>query len=285
MGHAKRHPLAAFSYALPVSALAGLVGVGGAEFRLPVLVGALGYSARQAVPLNLAVSTATLFVALITRSRALAVQPLVALAPAVFALLAGSVTSAVFGVRLARRLSDDKIERVVRVLLVLVGIALISGGVSTWQLPTLLPPGPHTQTFAGLFCGAAVGMIGSLAGVGGGQLMIPTMVFIFGADIKTAGTASLLINFPTVIALVLRYAQSGAYSEGHAMSETVLPMGTASCVGAFCGGLLASAAPVRALKVALGMLLVLSALRVFGKKKRMPLPGATPDKLSVTTDC
>ena len=43
MGHAKRHPLAAFSYALPVSALAGLVGVGGAEFRLPVLVGALGY--------------------------------------------------------------------------------------------------------------------------------------------------------------------------------------------------------------------------------------------------
>lgn len=119
--------------------------------RLPVLVGALGYSARQAVPLNLAVSTITLFVALMTRSRALALQPLLALAPAVFALLAGSVTSAVFGVRLAGRLSDDKIDRTVRVLLVLVGIALIFGGVSAGQSPALPPLGSRTQIFAGLF--------------------------------------------------------------------------------------------------------------------------------------
>jgi uncharacterized membrane protein YfcA len=46
----------AFLYAVPISLLGGLMGLGGAEFRLPVLAGPLGYRARQAVPLNLAVS-------------------------------------------------------------------------------------------------------------------------------------------------------------------------------------------------------------------------------------
>jgi hypothetical protein len=40
--------------------LGGLIGLGGAELRLPVLAGPLGYAARQAVPLNLAVSLMTL---------------------------------------------------------------------------------------------------------------------------------------------------------------------------------------------------------------------------------
>jgi uncharacterized protein len=51
----RRAPLA-FLYAVPISILGGLMGLGGAEFRLPVLAGPLGYHARQAVPLNLAVS-------------------------------------------------------------------------------------------------------------------------------------------------------------------------------------------------------------------------------------
>ncbi|MGH2403190.1 MAG: sulfite exporter TauE/SafE family protein, partial [bacterium] len=42
----------AFAYAVPIGVLGGLIGLGGAEFRLPVLAGPLGYSAREAVPLN-----------------------------------------------------------------------------------------------------------------------------------------------------------------------------------------------------------------------------------------
>ena len=45
-----------FFYAIPIGVLGGLVGLGGAEFRLPVLAGPLNYTARQAVPLNLVVS-------------------------------------------------------------------------------------------------------------------------------------------------------------------------------------------------------------------------------------
>ncbi|KYC37092.1 hypothetical protein WA1_46525 [Scytonema hofmannii PCC 7110] len=43
----------AFTYAIPIGVLGGLIGLGGAEFRLPVLVGVLKYQAQQAVPLNL----------------------------------------------------------------------------------------------------------------------------------------------------------------------------------------------------------------------------------------
>src|SRR5262249_1720653 len=44
----------AFAWSVPIGGLAGLVGLGGGEFRLPVLMYVVGYPARMAVPLNLA---------------------------------------------------------------------------------------------------------------------------------------------------------------------------------------------------------------------------------------
>jgi len=67
----------AFGWCVPIGGLAGLVGLGGGEFRLPVLMYVVGYPARTAVPLNLAVSLVTLTVALLVRSRTLSelIQP------------------------------------------------------------------------------------------------------------------------------------------------------------------------------------------------------------------
>lgn len=50
-------PRLAFAYAIPIGVLGGRIGLGGAEFRLPVLVGPLAYSPlvihgrRRATPL------------------------------------------------------------------------------------------------------------------------------------------------------------------------------------------------------------------------------------------
>jgi hypothetical protein len=65
----------AFVFAVPIAVLGGLIGLGGAEFRLPVLVGPLGHPPRRAVPLNLAVSLATIAAALAVRSRSLSLEP------------------------------------------------------------------------------------------------------------------------------------------------------------------------------------------------------------------
>ena len=58
----------AFGWSVPIGGLAGLIGLGGGEFRLPVLVHAIGFGARSAVPLNLLISLATLSFALLTRA-------------------------------------------------------------------------------------------------------------------------------------------------------------------------------------------------------------------------
>jgi uncharacterized membrane protein YfcA len=54
----------------------GLIGLGGAELRLPYLVGALKLPLKAAVPVNLTVSLITLAAALPTRLIALNVAPL-----------------------------------------------------------------------------------------------------------------------------------------------------------------------------------------------------------------
>jgi uncharacterized membrane protein YfcA len=50
----------AFGWSVPIGALGGLIGLGGGEFRLPVLIYGVGFGARSAVPLNLMVSLITL---------------------------------------------------------------------------------------------------------------------------------------------------------------------------------------------------------------------------------
>ena len=79
----QRRPRLAFFYAVPIALLGGLIGLGGAEFRLPVLAGPLRYPVRQAVPLNLAVSLVTLAVSLATRSSTLSLGLVDPLLPAV----------------------------------------------------------------------------------------------------------------------------------------------------------------------------------------------------------
>jgi uncharacterized membrane protein YfcA len=261
-----RRPGLAFLYAVPISLLGGLMGLGGAEFRLPVLAGPLGYAARQAVPLNMAVSLVSLAMLLVTRAKTLILSSVVHFLPGAFGLIGGAVVTALLGPALASRLSEGRFEQVILILLVLIGTALIIEGFLPQQLPALLPISLVWHIGSGIVFGLAIGLVSSLLGVAGGELIIPTFVFAFGADIKTAGTASLLVSLPTVLVGIARYAGRGAYAERRDMVETVVPMGIGSVLGAAVGGMLVGLVPAAALKVTLGMILVLSAVRIFHGK-------------------
>jgi uncharacterized membrane protein YfcA len=50
----------ALGWCVPIGGLGGLIGLGGGEFRLPVLMYGIGFNARAAVPLNLLTSLVTL---------------------------------------------------------------------------------------------------------------------------------------------------------------------------------------------------------------------------------
>jgi hypothetical protein len=77
----------------------------------------------------------------------------------------------------------------------------------------LLPASPLARLVAAVIFGLGIGLVSSLLGVAGGELIIPTLVFAFGVGIKTAGTASLLVSLPTVAVGVIRHRGLGAYSE------------------------------------------------------------------------
>src|ERR671911_1674791 len=93
-----RSSVAALLYGAPIGLLGGLIGLGSAEFRLPVLAGVFGYAARRAVALNLAISLVTVVSALLIRGGTLSLDPLVALLPVALAMIAGAVSAAFVGV-------------------------------------------------------------------------------------------------------------------------------------------------------------------------------------------
>lgn len=257
----------AFGFAVPIAILGGLIGLGGAEFRLPVLVGPLGYSTRQAVPLNLSISLITIIASLAIRSRSLSLAPVAPFTPALLALVAGAVVTAVVGTALLGHLSDARLERIILGLLLIIGVALIVEGLLPATDGALLPDAVAVWIVAGVLFGLGIGLVSSLLGVAGGEVIIPTLLFAYGADIKTAGTASLLISLPTVAVGIARYARRGAYAR-EAIVETVVPMGIGSVLGAISGGLLVGIVPSSVLKLGLGVILIISAWRTFSHGHR-----------------
>ncbi len=142
---------------MPIAILGGLIGLGGAEFRLPVLAGPLRYSPRQAVPLNLAVSIATIAASLAIRSRSLSLAPVVPYTAAILALITGAVVAAFAGTALFGRLSDARLERTILGLLLTIGVALIIESFVPGNVPALLPTTRVVWMVAGLLCGLGIG--------------------------------------------------------------------------------------------------------------------------------
>jgi uncharacterized protein len=131
------------------------------------------------------------------------------------------------------------------------------------DVPGLLPDSLLVRLAAAVVFGLGIGLVSSLLGVAGGELIIPTLDFAFGAGIKTAGTTSLLISLPTVAVGVLGHRRLGSFTDRADLTRTVAPMGVGSVVGAVVGGFLVGVVQAAALKLVLGIILIVSAVRIF----------------------
>jgi uncharacterized protein len=261
----RRSSVAALLWGAPIGLLGGLIGLGGAEFRLPVLAGMFRYTARRAVALNLAISLITVLSALLIRGGTLSLAPLLGLLPVVVAMILGAVSAAYVGTALVQRVSERLLERLILVFLVVIGTALVVEAFLPQDVPGLLPDSLLMRLAAAVIFGLCIGLVSSLLGVAGGELIIPTLVFAFGVGIKTAGTASLLISLPTVAVGVIRHRKLGSFA-GEASADptqTVAPMGVGSVVGAVVGGFFVGVVPAAVLKLVLGVILIVSAVRIF----------------------
>lgn len=257
----------ALGCALMIGGIGGLIGLGGGEFRLPILVGLIGFAARAAVPMNQILSLVTLATALVVRWHTGSLVGVGAFAPAVIGLGTGGITAAWFAARMLSRVTDQRLERAIAVLLMTIGLLLIGERFVPAGLPALVPAGPGGQMAAGIALGLGIGTTSTFLGVAGGEMLIPTLIFVFGADIHMAGSAVLFISIPTVGMGLFRYGRMGLLPGRSTLLRIGLPMGVESLVGAAAGGAFAGTTPAEVLKLVLGVILVAAAFKAFWRRR------------------
>jgi len=255
----------AVGLSVPIGALAGLIGLGGGEFRLPVLMHVIGLGARAAVPINLAVSFVTLIFALAARGHAVPLAGLPPHLPELLGLLAGGMATAVWGARLVHRLSDARLVRSIAVLLAGLGLLLLAEAAFPFGAGGWVGGDAMLRAGAGLAIGLGVGVVSSLLGVAGGELLIPALVLVFGLDIKAAGSASILLSLAIVAAGLARHHALGGLSFGGGARRMIGAMSLGSLLGAVLGGLAIAHAPGEFLKLLLGLVLLVAAAKTLRK--------------------
>ena len=68
-------------------------------------------------------------------------------------------------------------------------------------------------------------------GVAGGELLIPTLILLFGADIKLAGSLSLAVSLPTMLVGFARYSRDSSFAVLGRNRWFVLVMAAGSIAG------------------------------------------------------
>jgi uncharacterized protein len=120
-----------------------------------------------------------------------------------------------------------------------------------------------TLWIAGALAGLAIGIVASLLGVAGGELLIPTLVLLFGVEIKLAGSLSLAVSLPTMLVGFARYSRDQSFSVLARHRAFLILMAAGSIAGAFIGAYLLGFTSGAVLYPLLAVVLVLSALKVW----------------------
>jgi len=240
---------------------AGLIGVGGGEFRIPILLYLIGLPTIAAVAVNLFVGLLTVIVSFLIRFQ-LGLLDAQAINVALI-MSVGSIIGSYLGAVLTGKFKEDFLKKGLAVLLVIIGLKI---GLEPFvHTPPLLEftLGFVEETFLAVLVGVVIGVISGMLGVAGGEFRIPALIYIFGFDIKIAGTASLLVSIPTVATGFVKHRQMGHMNKGATVIAVIMSIG--SVVGAFIGASQAAVMEKDVLKVLLGVILILATVRMVSK--------------------
>jgi uncharacterized membrane protein YfcA len=254
----------AFAWGVLIAILGGLIGLGGAEFRLPVLVSIFNYRTLQAIIINLIVSLVSVTFSFIFRSGVIGIENVVANLAVILNILAGSLIGSYLGVNYATRINERALNRVIIIFLIFLSFVLIGHefifGVQSWQLPG------SARILIGFIAGIIIGILSSMLGVAGGELIIPTIILLFAIDIKLAGSLSLAISIPTIIMSLFKYKKQQKLKGIESEQNFLISMAVGSILGALIGSNLLRYVSSSLLYVILGIILFLSALKLANHK-------------------
>ena len=157
-------------------------------------------------------------------------------------------------------MKHDRLYRVIAVLLFAIAGVLVFGHDAATPAPLLIGT---AQAIAGTLAGVAIGIVAALLGVAGGELLIPTLVLLFGTDIKLAGSLSLAVSLPTMMVGFTRYSRDRSFAALRQNRAFLIVMALGSLTGTFVGGQLLGIVPNRFLLPMLAAILMISAIKVW----------------------
>ena len=182
--------------------LAGLIGLGGAEERIWIILYLLEVPLRAMFLMNLLLSLLTTSTSAVIRFE-LGLITSNALNLALTMILTSPV-GGYLGSILCHRSPERALRYFLASILMLVSIDLVVTAFSL--LPKIsIAFTPTIQLFLAAILGFLVGVIAGLIGVAGGEYRIPVFVLVFGTTTKVAGTASQIVSVPTVLVSLLRH--------------------------------------------------------------------------------
>lgn len=238
--------------------LSGLFGVGGGILMVPCLVLLLGMEQRRAHGTSLGAMV------LISASAlgGFLLEGSVAWAPGLL-IFAGSSVGVTVGTSLLNHLPIRSLR---------IGFALLLLVTAVRFLAAAPDADGHSDTSVALAvayvaCGLATGLLSGTMGVGGGVIMIPAMILLFGFLDATAKGTSLLVILPTSVIGTLRNRRSGNIDP-----NTAVAVGASGVASAFVGALGASALSPRLSGILFAILLMASAVQMLRHTNDPPPP-------------
>ncbi|MEM2087910.1 MAG: sulfite exporter TauE/SafE family protein [Thermoproteota archaeon] len=238
----------------------GLLGVGGGEFRIPVLLYLLQTPVLLSIVTNLFIGLLTVSVSFTVRYQA----GLITFSAINMGLLmsSGSIIGGYIGANLSGKINESLLRKFLILLLIAAGLRMVLDPLIEWE-PSSIPLTHPMETFLSILVGLLIGIVSGLLGVAGGEYRIPALIYLFGLPVKTAGTVSLLVSIPTILAGFMKHWRIGHLNNyGVAVG---LIMGSASVVGSYIGASFVTAASEGFLKMLLGIVLLLATVRMITK--------------------
>lgn len=248
-----------------IGILGGLIGLGGAEFRLPVLVGIFKYRILTAIILNLMVSFVTVIFSFLFRMKHIELSAIVVNTPIILNILSGALIGSYAGVYFTKIMNGRRLYKIAAALLIVLSLILIGHNfiVHNHEIQLMAP----LRIFLGFIAGIGIGIFSSMLGVAGGELIIPTIILLFPVDIKIAGSLSLAISIPTIAMGLIKHKDQQPFHEVRQQFVFIVFLSVGSMGGALAGSYLLNFVSLTVLHVILGSILLISAIKMVIMKK------------------
>ena len=247
--------------------LSGLFGIGGGAVLVPLLVLWAALPQHQAHATSLAAIILTAAWGALTYARDGSVA-----FGAGLAIATGAIVGAWFGAALMHRLSARRLRQAFGVLAVVVAAQLLIGVRTPAEGLVVVDGAAAVVGYVAL--GLTAGALSALMGVGGGVIMVPAMVLLFGFTQHVAQGTSLLIIIPTALIGAVRHSRHG-YTDWRLGAL----LGVGGVLGAWIGATVALGLDGDLLRRLFGAFLLITGVRLLvGAGKR----SAEPEAVEVT---